>query len=494
MSNRPKTPESLVSVALYARISEDRTDDAAGIERQLADCQKLAESRGWKIVGRYSDNNISALRGRSRPQYEALMADVAAGRVDRIIVWQLSRLWRNRIERVTALDVLRDQRCGVIAVKGPDLDLSTAYGRAMLGLLGEFDTMESEVKGERVAAAAAQRARTGKPNGGLGYGWRKTDNGEWVLQQDEAKIIRSIAKKLLDPNGEATLIAVTSWLNESRVPPPGASHKRSHRAHVNPDGSRWNKTSVKKLMLRPSNAGLRVHHKGREDETLTDGGWMPILDPMTWERVVTKLSAPERKIARPANRRHLLSWGVGYCGVCGSVLRVSMKGHATYGTKQPTYVCDSNSACVGRNEAKVDARVAAAVIERLSQPDAIEVLARDDHRAGEAATRIRKLQTRLDDAADSYASGTITRLQLERISGRLQAELDQAEADRRRYTPRPVDTAVSIAGPDAEARWFALGLSRHRAILEELGLKVYIDPVKRRGPGFDPDTVRIVWP
>jgi site-specific DNA recombinase len=37
--------------------------------------------------------------------------------------------------------------------------------------MGVFDTMESEVKAERVAASAVQRAQAGRPSGVLGYGW-----------------------------------------------------------------------------------------------------------------------------------------------------------------------------------------------------------------------------------------------------------------------------------------------------------------------------------
>jgi DNA invertase Pin-like site-specific DNA recombinase len=46
----------------------------------------------------------------------------------------------------------------VTLVKGADLDLSSAAGRAVAGLMGEFDTTESEIKAERVASAALQRA------------------------------------------------------------------------------------------------------------------------------------------------------------------------------------------------------------------------------------------------------------------------------------------------------------------------------------------------
>ena len=56
------------------------------------------------------------------------------------------------------IKILQAAGVSVVATKGPSLDMTTAYGRAMAGLLGEFDTMEVEVKSERQQLAyQAQR-------------------------------------------------------------------------------------------------------------------------------------------------------------------------------------------------------------------------------------------------------------------------------------------------------------------------------------------------
>ncbi len=44
--------------ALYARISEDMTGEAAGVDRQLHDARALAAARGWEVVAEFSDNSI----------------------------------------------------------------------------------------------------------------------------------------------------------------------------------------------------------------------------------------------------------------------------------------------------------------------------------------------------------------------------------------------------------------------------------------------------
>lgn len=159
--------------AIYARIGQDDSGAGRGVERQLEDTRALAAARGWEVVGEFSDNDVSAYTGAVRPGYAALMAAVQAREVDRIVVYMTSRLWRSRKERATAMEQLAEQRVSVAAVSGPELDLASASGRMVAGILGEFDTAESAIKSERVARAAEQRAREGRPSGDLGYGWEK---------------------------------------------------------------------------------------------------------------------------------------------------------------------------------------------------------------------------------------------------------------------------------------------------------------------------------
>ena len=116
---------------LYARISLDDMGLEKGVTRQMEDARELCAVRGWSIEGQYTDNDVSAYKGAARPGYARLMADVEDGKFDVIVVWQTSRLWRSRADRAQAITRLGQLRISVIAVKGPALDLSTAYGRGL---------------------------------------------------------------------------------------------------------------------------------------------------------------------------------------------------------------------------------------------------------------------------------------------------------------------------------------------------------------------------
>jgi ribosomal protein L34E len=329
------------------------------------------------------------------------------------------------------------------------------------------------------------------------YGWRReyerTPTGRViasreVIHPEEADVVREITRRLLQ--GES-LLAVTRSLNERGVPSPGASFTFRHkkRAIDNQTGERWGKTSVKKLAMRESNAGLRVWHKGEPDERLVKGTWPALVDEADWRRVVALLSAQERRTARPANRQHLLTWGIGECGICHGVLRMAKKTPA----RVPYLVCAApECGRTGRRMDNVDALVRDTVVHWLSRPDALGWLAPDDRELAEATHRAQGARELLATAGAKLATGEWTVETVDAVTAATRPKLDQAEADIRRLTAA-VDHAalVEIAGPEARQRWDALTVTGRRAVLDALGLRVELLPATKSGPGFDPESVRI---
>ena len=54
------------------------TGTGSGVARQLEDCERLAERRGWQVVERYVDDDVSAWSGKQRPEYERMLDDSRA--------------------------------------------------------------------------------------------------------------------------------------------------------------------------------------------------------------------------------------------------------------------------------------------------------------------------------------------------------------------------------------------------------------------------------
>jgi hypothetical protein len=81
------------SVAIYARISSDAEGTGLGVARQLEDCRKLAADRGWPVGAEYVDNDVSAFSGKPRREYARMLADLASGDRDAVIVYNLDPLY-----------------------------------------------------------------------------------------------------------------------------------------------------------------------------------------------------------------------------------------------------------------------------------------------------------------------------------------------------------------------------------------------------------------
>ncbi len=484
---------------LYARISVDKTGEEVGVTRQLHDMQALAESRGYQVVEQIVENDITASKGLHRPGYEQVWNLVRAERVDHVIVWQSSRLMRSRKDRAEVINTFGTHNVGVVAVKGPSFDLRSAYGRGMADMMTSFDTMESEVKAERVSAAIADLARRGKAWGFCPYGWDRIGKGihaEHVVNEDEAAIVTELVDRLLA--GES-LNELYRDMNARAVSAPGYAQWMKLPAELReqreakgrkPPTQSWAKSTVRTLVVRDANAAIRARNS---DGTEVPGKWPQIVDRDKHDRVVALLASPDRRShtgPRPGARKHLLTSGIGRCGVCGGALRVSNSRARSSG---PIYMC-TDKGCTGRLQALVDDLVVRVVLGRLAMPDALDWLIGDDERARTLARRCDELQGRLDEAADSQADGKITTGQLERITARIAPQLEAARRERDAEL-RALDVEVlrPLAGPEAAQRWDAMTVTQRRAVLETLGVAVVLLPRAKHGPGFEPETVQIEW-
>lgn len=482
MTEVPGTSEKAkpkpIRAAIYCRISEDPRGLERGVRRQDEDCQALADRRGWQVVATFTDNDVSALKGQQRSGYKAMMASAQQGEIDWIVAYGLSRLWRNRRERADGIEALSQAQVGVALVKGSDIDLTDAAGRMYAGILGEFDTAESEIKAERVARAASQRAQEGRANGQCAYGWKRVyqrdEQGrvlswEDVVDEPTAEVVRGIVSDLL---AGATLRSVTARLNDE--------------GKLSPLGKRWIPSSVRKLALRDLNIGVRTHL----DQTY-EGVWAPIVDEEQHMRVKVLLNDPRRRTQKAASRSHLLTFGIGSCGVCQGVLAVAKKGPP--GKKTALYVC-RELGCVGRREEWVDELVIRAVCYRLDHPEAGPIFRSEVEKPSleEALRRVDELTRRLDEAADACANGDIELRQLTRITAKLRPELEAAKQLAQASPAVPEFVEKLLTAPDKREAWDGLSLTQQRLALEVLGVDVIVKRA-RGGPGFKEESVEVTW-
>ena len=452
---------------IYTRISLDPTGEALAVARQEQECRVLAERLGLTVVHTYTDNDISATSGKVRPDFEAMLD----AQPEAIIAWHQDRLLRltRDLERVIALNV------PVYTVTAGTLDLTTPAGRAVARTVAAWSQYEGEQKATRQVAANVQRAVKGVHSGRVGYGYRREGTAV-VLHPEEATTIRSVVLRVLD--GES-LRAICKDLDARHVPMPGRA-------------ARWNSTTLKQLLLRPSLAGWTVH-RGKVVGHAPDDS-PRVIDEDTRERIKAVLTDPVRRTAPPGRAPKYLLGGIARCGRCGGVMaravgRMQRQANGNVKRQPPSYVC-SECYRVRRKQSDVDALVEGTVVGRLQMPDAAQLFATGDPTAlQEARDTIEALDARLANAADMFATGDIDAVQLTRISERLRADRAQAAAAVEAALPAAVP--AELMGGHAAEVWAALSMDSKRAVLTAL-VTVTILP-SGSGKAFNPDTVQVRW-
>jgi site-specific DNA recombinase len=458
--------------AVYVRISKDRTGARLGVQRQEQDCRELAARLGLDVTGVYVDNDLSASNGKRRPEYERLLTDMRAGLVDVVLVWHTDRLHRRPVELEEFIAVAESRKTpvSVHAVQAGPLDLATPSGRMIARQLGAVARYEQELKAERTKAANLQAARAGLPRGGQrAFGFE--DDGVTHRKTETAALRRAVTALL---SGESLHDVARLW-NASGL--------------LTAAGGQWNASTVRQVLRRPRNAGLRAY----QGETFP-AVWKPLVDEPTWRALMTLLADPARRKG-PGNRPKWLLSGIARCGQpgCDQTMRMATQSAASYRTARPrkVYRCRSGGHLC-RDIAAVDDFVSRLVVARLSAPDALDLLRQEDVDVAGLHEQARELRARQEALALEAAHGRITPAQMTLINRTIADELEQVEAQiagSARTNP-----LADLAGrPDVQGRWDALTLDRQRAVVDAL-MTITVLPVGRgAGRSFDPDGLRIEW-
>lgn len=464
--------------ATYERISKADDGDEDGVIRQGQDTAEHAERRGIPLEGRrFRDNDKSATHGKHRPEYERLMAAVQRGEVDVIIVYMLGRLWRNRRERAEGMEILRKHAVSVLCVKGPELDLTTAAGRLLAGLLGEVDTFEVEQMSEREQREMRQRVERGQaPTGPRCFGY--TADGTEVIDSEAAEV-RKMFESLA---AGGTLASIAADLNG--------------RGILNRNGKPWAYNAVRYLLQNERYAGLREYNG-----TTYPGKWPSIVSEDQWRQAVETLTEPSRRTSPGPARKWLLS-GIARCGVCndGTTVTSAQRGSKGSSDGARIYKCRGPVKHLGRAAEPIDLLIAGTepgkplglVPQLLIREDAGRLLL-DDQRPDmdELAAKAAVLRARIKRMTDEFADDDeADDLEFKQAIRKVKARL--ATIQQQMTSPNRAAVLGDVVGSDDPVEaWAVLPLARKRAVVDML----MTITIHRSGPGrrrFDPESIEIV--
>jgi DNA invertase Pin-like site-specific DNA recombinase len=473
MGERAKEP--VRRAGLYARISQDRGGDELGVKRQMHDCQELATNRGFEVVGEYVDNDLSASSGKTRPEYDRLLADVAAGRVNVVVAWHPDRLYRRALDLEAFIATVEAAGAGVATVRAGEVDLATPTGRMVARIVGAIAQGEAEVKGDRQRRKAREMAEAGKPGGGgdrpFGY-----ERDRMTIREAEAAEIRGAVAHVVA--GASLRSVVADW---------------NRRGVKTTRGGSWVLQTARAVLVSPRIAGLREHR----GEVVGRAVWAPIISEPEHERLVAILNDPSRRTTTSNARKYLLGGGFLRCGLCGTamVARPNDRGARRYACPKPPIA----EGC-GRTfqiAEPIEELVRDSLLAALDGP-ALEEARRVRANAADAdeldlADELAGVHGRINALAAAFAEGSMPLDAYRAATRKLDARRD---ALRRSLAARTPVGAVLDLPDDAgglQAWWGAASLTERRELLGLVIERVDLAPAVRGRNRFDPDRVSIVW-
>src|SRR5271163_3835204 len=125
------TPTPQLRAACYCRISSDPEDRKEGTQRQREDTAALCEVKGWTIAGFYVDDDKSASNGKQRPEWDRLLADIRAGKIDAVAAWDQDRVNRTMDDFMAYKSLFVARGIKLATSNNGDIDLSTPAGELM---------------------------------------------------------------------------------------------------------------------------------------------------------------------------------------------------------------------------------------------------------------------------------------------------------------------------------------------------------------------------
>jgi DNA invertase Pin-like site-specific DNA recombinase len=185
--------------AVYTRKSteEGLEQEFNSLDAQREACEAYVASQkaeGWLLVpDRYNDGGYSG-GTLERPALKRLIADIEAKKVDVVVVYKIDRLSRSLMDFARLVEVFDRNAVTFVSVT-QSFNTTTSMGRLTLNVLLSFAQFEREVIGERIRDKFAASRRKGMWMGGwapLGYDIK---DRKLVINETEAKVVRSIFKR-----------------------------------------------------------------------------------------------------------------------------------------------------------------------------------------------------------------------------------------------------------------------------------------------------------
>ena len=345
-----QTTQTLIT-ALYPRLSHE--DELAGESNSISNQKRILETyarqNGFSNLKWYTDDGYSGANFQ-RPGFQAMLADIEAGKVGTVIVKDMSRLGRNYLQVGMYTEMIFPQK-GVRFIAINDGVDSAQGDNDFAPLRNIFNEWLVRDTSKKIKAVKRSKGMSGKPiTSKPVYGYLMDEDENFIIDEEAAPVVRQIYSLCLAGNGPTK---IARMLTEQQIPTPGTLEYRrtgsTRRYHPGYE-CKWATNTVVHILENREYTGCLVNFKTEklsykvkhsvenppEKQVIFENHHEPIIDTQTWERV--QELRKQRKRPNRYDEVGLFS-GILFCADCGSVMY--QQRYQTDKRKQDCYICGS---------------------------------------------------------------------------------------------------------------------------------------------------------
>ena len=337
--------------ALYPRLSheDELQGESNSISNQKRILETYAKQNGFSNLRWYTDDGYSGANFQ-RPGFQAMLADIEAGKVGTVIVKDMSRLGRNYLQVGMYTEMIFPQK-GVRFIAINDGVDSAQGDNDFAPLRNIFNEWLVRDTSKKIKAVKRSKGMSGKPiTSKPVYGYLMDEDENFIIDEEAAPVVRQIYSLCLAGNGPTK---IARMLTEQQIPTPGTLEYRrtgsTRRYHPGYE-CKWATNTVVHLLENREYTGCLVNFKTEkpsyklkhsienppEKQAVFENHHEPIIDRETWERV--QELRKQRKRPNRYDEVGLFS-GILFCADCGSVMY--QQRYQTDKRKQDCYICGS---------------------------------------------------------------------------------------------------------------------------------------------------------
>ena len=197
-----KLSEKKMKVAAYCRVSTELEEQDSSYEAQVEYyTSKISENENWKNAGIYADDGKSGTNTKKRADFNVMIQDALAGKIDMILTKSVSRFARNTVDSLVTIRKLKEKNVAVVFEK-EGINTLEGTGEILITILSSLAQEESESISKNVKWGNQKRIKNGRYRAGTApYGYTFDSDGNYAIIPDEAGIVRFIFKSVVSGMG-----------------------------------------------------------------------------------------------------------------------------------------------------------------------------------------------------------------------------------------------------------------------------------------------------